>query len=146
MRITSVAQKTLFIIKPDAMRRELKAPILKEVEASGLKIVKVKEGPLPLETLNKLYDEHRGRDYFPKLLNFMGSGPVVCAVLEGENAISDLRALMGSTYPSKADLKSIRGKYKGPSDIGPSGAVENLVHGSDREERAAYEIGLIFGS
>lgn len=133
------------IIKPDAVRRGLSQMIIKDVESSGLVIAKKKEISLLQETLKKLYEEHEGKPFYPLLLSFMSSGPVVCLVVEGDNAVERLRKLMGNTMPSKASSDSIRGKYRGDSDYGPSGAVENVVHGSDSVKRAQFEIELIFG-
>lgn len=138
-------QRTLFIIKPDAVRRGLSQMIIKDVEGSGLAIAQKKEMSLSQETLKKLYEEHEAKPFYARLISFMSSGPVVCVVVDGENAVERLRTLMGNTMPSKASSDSIRGKYKGPSDIGPSGAVENVVHGSDSPKRAQFEIELIFG-
>ena len=142
---TPLIERTLLIIKPDAMRRGLVSPIMNEIKRSGLRTLIKEERVLSRDILERLYEEHRGRDYFEKLLNFMGSGKVICAVLEGENCINRLWSLMGNTYPSKADPRSIRGKYRGESDSGPSGAIENLVHGSDGPERANKEIEVVFG-
>ena len=138
-------ERTLFIIKPDAVKRNLVSQILSDVRASGLKLLVQKKVALPRETLEGLYEEHFGKGFYGGLVDFMGSGVVVCAVLEGEGAIGRLRELMGNTYPSKASPESIRGKYKLESDTGPTGVVENMVHGSDSPERAKKEIELIFG-
>ena len=138
-------QRTLLIIKPDAVKRGLVPSITKDVEASGLKVIDKKETNLSLELLEKLYEEHRGKDFYPNLIKFLSSGPVVCMAVGGENAVERLRTLMGNTVPSQASLESIRGKYKGVSDKGPSGAIENFVHGSDSPEGAKFELELIFG-
>lgn len=140
-----IVERTLFIIKPDAVKRNLIFPILDMVKSSGLKILVQKKILLPEEKIAKLYEQHAGKDFYPKLVQFAASGAAVCAVIEGENAIKRLRDLMGDTYPSKAAPGTIRGKFKLASDIGPSGAVENLVHGSDSPERAKIEIEIFFG-
>lgn len=138
-------QRTLLIIKPDAVKKGLAPLIAKDVEAGGLKVIDKKETNLSRGLLGKLYEEHRGKDFYPDLITFMSSGPVICMAVEGEGAVERLRTLMGNTMPSKASPESIRGKYRGPSDTGPSGAIENLVHGSDSPERAKFELELIFG-
>jgi len=140
-----LVQRTLFIIKPDAIRKKLSSSILKDVRDSGLNILTQKKIKLSQEDLESLYAEHKGKPFYEKLVGYMGSGAVICAVIEGVDAVDRMRDLMGDTYPSKASPQSIRGKYRGESDTGPSGAIENLVHGSDSPERAKVEIDLMFG-
>ena len=145
MERSSLVQRTLFIIKPDAIRRNKVGDILNDLKASGLKLIRQKKINLPLETLKRLYEEHEGKDFYDNLIKYMTGGTVICAVVEGVDAIQRLRDLMGATIPSKAAPNTIRGKYRAESDTGPSGAIENLVHGSDRQERAIFEVGLLFG-
>ncbi len=140
-----MVQRTLFIIKPDAIRRKLISSILKDIRSSGLKILTQKKISLSHGTLELLYGMHKGKDFYDNLIKYMSSGPCVCAVVEGVNSVERLRDLMGDTYPSGASPESIRGKYKMDSDTGPSGAIENMVHGSDGEKQAKFEIELIFG-
>ncbi len=137
-------ERTLFIIKPDAVKRNLVSPILKDLRDAGLKIVTQKKVQLQPEQLAKLYEQHQGRDYYNGLIKYMGSGVAVCGIIDGENVIKRLRDLMGNTYPSKAAPDTIRGKYRPASDIGSFGVIENMIHGSDSPERAAKEIGFIF--
>ncbi len=141
----ALVERALFIVKPDAVKKGFSGPILKDVQASGLKIIIQKKISLSPDALAALYKEHEGKPFYEKLIQFMSSGPVICAVVEGVNAVSRLRELMGSTMPSKAEPNSIRARYKGGSDIGPSGAVENSVHGSADPAAAKREIKLIFG-
>jgi nucleoside-diphosphate kinase len=140
-----LVQRALFIIKPDAIRRGLVPSVLKDIRDSGLKILVQKKISLSGDKLKKLYEMHQGKHFYDNLMKYMSSGTVVCAVVEGVDAIERLRALMGDTFPSKAEPDTIRGKYRGESDTGPSGAIENFVHGSDTEQRAGDEITLIFG-
>ncbi len=142
----AVVQRTLLIIKPDAMGKGLDKQILSDIHKAGLNvIVQKKISQLPVQLLEKLYEEHKGKPFYDNLLKFMTSGPVRCAVVEGVDAVQRLRDLMGDTMPSKAAPDTIRGKYKGASDMGPSGAIENSVHGSAEADRAKYEIELFFG-
>lgn len=139
-------QRTLLIVKPDAMGKGLDKGILDDVRDKGLNvIVQKKLSRAPLQMLQKLYEEHKGKPFYDDLISFMSSGPVRCAVVEGVDAVKRLRDLMGDTYPSRAAPDSIRGKYSGGSDTGPSGAIENSVHGSADPESAGREIEIIFG-
>jgi len=142
----AVVQRALLIIKPDAMRKGIDKNILSDIHKAGLNvIVQKKISQVPEQMLAKLYEEHRGKPFYGDLLAFMASGSVRCAVVEGVDAVGRLRVLMGDTIPSKASPDSIRGRYKGGSDKGPSGAIENSVHGSADPERAKHEIELFFG-
>ena len=140
-----MVQRTLFIIKPDAIRRGLASSILKDIRDSRLRILVQKKIKLSRSILEQLYEIHKGKSFYENLMKYMSSGASICAVVEGVGAIDRLRELMGDTYPSRAAEASIRGKYKTESDTGPSGAIENMVHGSDGEREAKFEIELIFG-
>jgi nucleoside-diphosphate kinase len=140
-----LVERTLFIIKPDAVRRGLSSGILKDLKDSGMKILTQKKITPSVPLLERLYIEHLNKPFYGSLLNFMTSGPAICGVLEGVDAVSRFRALMGDTYPSKALPDSIRGKYRAESDTGPSGAIENMIHGSDSAEKARTEIEIFFG-
>jgi nucleoside-diphosphate kinase len=124
-----LSQRTFSIIKPDAVKRGYTAAILAEIEKAGLSISKAQaEG---------FYHVHAARPFFGELTEFMSSGPIFPMVLEKENAIADLRKLMGATDPAKAEEGTIRKQFA--SSIG-----ENAIHGSDAEDTAAFEIGYFF--
>ncbi len=131
-------ERTLVLLKPDAVQRGLVGPILARFEAKGLKLVGLKLRVFPKALLEQHYDVHRERPFFPSLVAFMGSGPVVAVALEGKNAIAVVRKLMGKTNSAEAEPGTIRGDY------GMSFS-NNLVHGSDGPESAAKELALFFG-
>ena len=130
-------ERTLAIVKPDAVRRGLTGDILKRIEASGLTIVAMRKIQLSRADAEKFYDVHKARPFFGGLCDYMTSGPVVLAVLRGDKAISRWRQLMGATDPKKADAGTIR------KDFGID-VEQNATHGSDAPETAAQEIGFFF--
>jgi nucleoside-diphosphate kinase len=130
-------ERTLAIVKPDAVRRGLTGDILKRIEASGLTIVAMRKIQLSRADAEKFYDVHKARPFFSGLCDYMTSGPVVLAVLQADKAISRWRQLMGATDPKKADAGTIR------KDFGID-VEQNATHGSDAPETAAQEIGFFF--
>lgn len=132
-----MAELTLSIIKPDAVERDLAGAILKLIQESGLKIKAMKMVKLSKEEAEGFYAVHKERPFFGSLTEFMSSGPVVISVLEGDNAITRYRELMGATNPANADEGTIRKLYA--LDI-----EKNSVHGSDAPETAAVEIAYFF--
>jgi nucleoside-diphosphate kinase len=130
-------ESTLLIVKPDAVRRGLVGEILRRVEAKGLRIADMRMIDIDRSLAEEHYAEHREKPFFDELVEFIGSGPVVVARVEGEQAISVLRSLMGPTDPVSAPPGTIRGDF---------GTVitENLVHGSDSAESAERELKLFF--
>jgi nucleoside-diphosphate kinase len=130
-------ERTLAIVKPDAVRRGLTGDILKRIEASGLTVVAMRKIQLSRADAEKFYDVHKARPFFSGLCDYMTSGPVVLAVLRGDKAISRWRQLMGATDPKKADAGTIR------KDFGID-VEQNATHGSDAPETAAQEIGFFF--
>ncbi len=126
-----------FFIKPDAVRRNLIGEILRRFEAGGLKIVALKMTVMTREQAEKLYDIHKGKPFFEKLVNYVTSGPVVVGVLEGEDAVRKAREIVGSTDPQKAKPGTIR------RDFGIS-ITENSVHAADSRERSSYEMSIFF--
>ena len=132
-----MAQRTLVLIKPDAVRRGLVGEVLSRFEAKGLSIVALEQRHIDGEQADAHYAEHVERDFYPPLRAFVTSGPLVALVLEGDEAIEVVRALNGATDGRKAAPGTIRG------DLSLSNR-ENLVHGSDGEESAAREIALWF--
>ena len=117
-------EKTLSIIKPDAVSKNVLGKILDRFESSGLKIVAIKMLHLDQDMAEGFYAEHKGKPFFDKLINFMTSGPVVVQVLFGENAIKANRELMGNTNPEEAASGTIRSDFAESIDA-------NAVHGSD---------------
>lgn len=131
------SQRTLIIVKPDAVQRGLIASILLRFEQKGLRIVALKLMQIDRSLAQRHYAVHEGKPFYEGLVNFITSGPVVVGVLEGQDAIQATRNLMGATNPVTAAPGSIRGTYA--LTIG-----QNLIHGSDSPETAAYEIDLFF--
>ena len=131
-------QRTLILLKPDAVRRKLAGEIVGRFERKNLSIAAMKLMTIPRETAEKHYAEHKDRPFFGDLVAFMTGGPVVAMVLEGDEAVKIARTLMGATKFTEAQPGTIRGDYC-------LDAAENLVHGSDSPESAAREIELFFG-
>jgi nucleoside-diphosphate kinase len=130
-------ERTLSIIKPDGVGRNLIGEVYKRFEAVGLKIVAARMVRLSQAEAEGFYAVHRERPFFKDLVRFMISGPVVVSVLEGEGAIAKNREVMGATDPKKASKGTIR------ADLATS-IDENIVHGSDAPETAAHEIAYFF--
>ena len=130
-------ERTLSIVKPDAVKKGVIGEIFKAFEDNGLKIIATKMIHMNKKTAEGFYAVHAERPFFGELVEFMTSGPVVVSVLEGENAISEHRKLMGATNPAEAAEGTLRKKFA--SSLG-----ENAVHGSDAPETAAYEINHFF--
>jgi nucleoside-diphosphate kinase len=132
-----LAQRTFSIVKPDAVRNGYTGAILAEIEKAGFQIVAIKKLSISINQAKGFYYVHRERPFFQDLTQFMASGPIVMMVLEKENAIADLRKLMGATNPANAEEGTIRKKFAGSLQ-------ENAIHGSDAEDTAAFEIGYWF--
>ena len=130
-------QNTLSIIKPDAVKKGYSEQICSRIEDSGLDIVLKKEILLTRNQAEGFYAEHKGKPFFEALINFMTSGPVQVQVLEGKEAISRYRSLMGSTNPKQADPGTLRHDFAESIDA-------NAVHGSDSLESAAREVAYFF--
>lgn len=135
---TTAGQRTLVLLKPDALRRGLVGEIVRRYEAKGLRIVAMDLRTIDAAQADEHYAEHVSRDFYPPLRDFVTSGPLVAMVLEGDEVIEVVRALNGATDGRKAAPGSIRG------DLSLSNR-ENLVHGSDSAESATREIALWFG-
>jgi len=133
----NVLERTLIILKPDAVKRGLVGEIITRFERKGLKIIAMKMAQLDREILEKHYAEHKGKPFFESLVSFMGSGPVVLAVLEGFNAIAVVRKLVGATNGREAEPGTIRGDYS-------MSQQNNLVHASADSSIAKREIELFF--
>lgn len=134
-------QRTLVLVKPDGVRRGLVGEILRRVEAKGYTLVALELREADDALLAEHYAEHAGKPFLQPLVDFMRSGPVVAAVVEGHRAIEGFRSLAGATDPTVAAPGTIRGDLA--RDWGLK-VIQNLVHGSDGEESAAREIGLWF--
>jgi nucleoside-diphosphate kinase len=130
-------QRTFSIVKPDAVRNGYTGAILAEIEKAGFQIVAIKKLSISTNQARGFYHVHRERPFFQALTEFMSSGPIVLMVLEKDNAIADLRKLMGATNPANAEEGTIRKKFAGSLQ-------ENAIHGSDAEDTAAFEIGYWF--
>jgi nucleoside-diphosphate kinase len=134
-------ERTLVLVKPDGVRRGLTGEILRRVEAKGYTIAALDLRVADEQLLAQHYAEHEGKPFYPPLLEFMGSGPVVAAVVEGQRVIEGFRALAGATDPTAAAPGTIRG------DLGRDWGLavqQNLVHGSDSTASAVREIALWF--
>jgi nucleoside-diphosphate kinase len=132
-------QSTYVMIKPDAVRRGLVGRILTRFEQAGLAIERLEYGLVSAEEAAANYIEHEGKPFYPGLISYITSGPVVKMVLSGEGAVAVCRKLMGATNPAEAAPGTIRGDYGLFLD-------ENVIHGSDSPESAQREIGIFFGS
>ena len=132
-------ERTLSIIKPDAVERNLAGAILKMIQDSGLKVVAMKMIRLSTAEAEGFYAVHKERPFFRSLVDFMTSGPVVVSILEGDDAIAKYRKLMGATNPANAEEGTIRKCYA--LDI-----EKNSVHGSDAPETAAVETKYFFSA
>lgn len=130
-------ERTLSIVKPDAVKKGVIGEIFKAFEDNGLKIIATKMIHMSKKTAEGFYAVHAEKPFFGELVEFMTSGPVVVSVLEGENAISKHRKLMGATNPAEAAEGTLRKRFA--SSLG-----ENAVHGSDAPETATYEINHFF--
>ncbi|MBI5078907.1 nucleoside-diphosphate kinase [Candidatus Saganbacteria bacterium] len=137
-------EKTFFLIKPDGVARRLEEEIFDRVEKGGLKIVLRKKTVLTLEQAGNLYKPHFGKEFYPGLIEFITSGPVIACVVEGEQAVYYLRNLMGDTDPLKAKPGTIRGDLREDEVINNHGSIKNLVHGSDSPDSAEREIAIFF--
>ena len=132
-------ERTLAIIKPDAMARGLAEKILARIRQEGFKIVAQKTAALSKKQAEGFYAVHRGRPFFAPLTDFMSSGQVVVVVLEAENAIARWREVMGATDPAQAAPGTLRREFG-------SSVQNNCTHGSDAPETAAFEIGYFFSA
>jgi nucleoside-diphosphate kinase len=132
-----MAERTFSIVKPDAVRKGFTGAILAEIERAGFQIAAIKRQSISVEQARGFYAVHAGKPFFEGLCAFMSSGPLVLMVLEKENAIADLRKLMGATNPANAEEGTLRKKFA-------ASMSENSIHGSDAPETAAFEIGYWF--
>lgn len=132
-------ERTISIVKPDAVAKNVIGQIYARFESAGLKIIAAKMKHLSQKEAEGFYAVHKDRPFFGELVEFMTSGPVMIQVLEGENAVLKNRDLMGATDPKKADAGTIRADFA-------DSISENAVHGSDSVENAAIEIAYFFAA
>lgn len=130
-------QRTLCIIKPDAVRKNVQGSIIQRLTDAGFKILGMKMIRLTEEMGKKFYEVHKERPFYGELVSFMISGPVVVIALEKENAVADYRKLIGATDPAEAEEGTIRKLFADSKS-------ENAVHGSDSEENGKTEVGFFF--
>ncbi|WP_457613686.1 nucleoside-diphosphate kinase [Methanocaldococcus sp.] len=130
-------ERTFVALKPDAVKRKLVGKIIERFEDKGLEIVAMKMIKLNREMAEKYYEEHKGKEFYEKLINFMTSGRIVAMVIEGEEAISVVRKMIGRTNPIEAEPGTIRGDFA-------TKTPENVIHASDSKESAEREIKLFF--
>jgi len=130
-------ERTFVMVKPDGVQRGMVGKVVQRFEDRGLKICAVKMMKIPRELAERHYEEHKGKGFYEPLLSYITSGPVVCMVLEGENAVASARAMMGKTNPQDAAPGTIRGDFAQVTG-------RNVIHGSDSSESAKREIKLFF--
>ena len=130
-------QRTLSIIKPDAVERNLMGSVMQMIEGAGLKVVAMKMLHLSKKEAEGFYAVHKEKPFFGELTDYMVSGPIVVSVLEGDDAIKRYRDVMGATNPANAEPGTIRKEFA-------KNIEENSSHGSDAPETAAFEIGYFF--
>lgn len=134
-------QRTLVLVKPDGVRRGNVGEVLRRIETKGYALVALEMRTATRELLEEHYAEHAGKSFLPGLLDFMTSGPLVAAVVEGHGVVEGFRSLAGATNPTVAAPGTIRGDLA--RDWGTP-AMQNVVHGSDSPESAARELALWF--
>ena len=137
-----VLERTLAIIKPDAVAKNFIGEILAQIEENGLHIIASKMTHLSKEEAEEFYSEHSKRPFYNSLVKYMSSGPVMVQVFEGENAIEALRNIMGATKPIEAKKGTIRNLYANHEPV--NGTYENAIHGSDSIQSAGREINFFF--
>ena len=130
-------ERTLSIVKPDGVEGNLIGEVIRRFEENSISVVALKMTHISKKQAEGFYHVHRERPFFSSLTDFMSSGPCVVMVLEGEEAISRVRSIMGATNPEEAEPGTIRRDFA-------SGIEKNIVHGSDSPESAAYETGYFF--
>ena len=132
-----MSQRTLILIKPDGVQRNVIGEVISRIESKGLKLVALELRAIDADTAHAHYAEHAEKSFFADLVDFITSGPLVAIVAEGERAIEAFRALAGATDPVKAAPGTIRGDFA-------LAVAQNIVHGSDSPESAEREIKIFF--
>jgi len=134
-----MSNRTLTMIKPDAMEKGYAGAILDMIIKGGFRIIALKQLKLTHEKAGEFYSVHKERPFYQELVNYMSRGPIIAAILEKENAVADFRKLLGATNPANAEEGTIRKKYA--TSVG-----ENAVHGSDSNENAKIEGDFFFSA
>jgi nucleoside-diphosphate kinase len=132
-----LSNRTLAILKPDCVRKNLAGTVIKQIQEAGFKVLALKMTKLTEDSAKGFYEVHKERPFFAELVEFMTSGPCIPIALEKDNAVAEFRKLIGATNPKEAEEGTIRRLYA--DSIG-----ENIVHGSDSDENAAKEISHFF--
>ncbi len=132
-----MSQRTLILVKPDGVRRNIIGDVISRIERKGLKVIALEMRTIEAETAHSHYAEHAERPFFGELVDFITSGPLVALVAEGDRAIEAFRSLAGATDPVKALPGTIRGDYA-------LQVAQNIVHGSDSPDSAEREIKIFF--
>lgn len=132
-----MSDRTLILIKPDAVARGLTGEIIHRIERKGLRLARMDLRTIDRELASQHYGEHADKPFYDELVGFITSGPLVAMIVEGPDAVGQMRTLMGATKPAEATPGSIRGDLA-------TAITENLVHGSDSPETADREIALFF--
>lgn len=132
-------EKTLVIIKPDAVKKNLIGEIISRFEKNGLRVAALKKIKMTKQQAKGFYIVHKDRPFYESLTDFMSEGPIVVMVLEGENAITKVRKIMGATNPAQAEEGTIRKDFA-------ANIERNAVHGSDSQQSANYEIPYFFSA
>ncbi len=132
-------ERTLIVLKPDAVQRQLVGKIIQRFEAKGLKLVGLKMLTVEIERARRMYAVHEGKDFYDRLIEFMTSSPVVAMIFEGLGVVDVARKLIGATFGPDAEAGTIRGDFVMSRRYTP-------IHGSDSTESADYEIGVLFSS
>ena len=132
-----MSQRTLILVKPDGVRRNIIGDVISRIERKGLKVIALEMRTIEAETAHSHYAEHAERPFFGELVDFITSGPLVALVAEGDRAIEAFRGLAGATDPVKALPGTIRGDYA-------LQVAQNIVHGSDSPDSAEREIKIFF--
>jgi nucleoside-diphosphate kinase len=125
------------MIKPDGVKRKLSGEIIQRIEKKGLSIIGLKMVKISKNKAEELYAEHKGKSFFDDLINYITSGPVICMVVEGDEAVSVVRKMVGATDPKEALPGTIRGDYA-------LSKSENVIHASDSEDKARREMLIFF--
>ncbi len=132
-------ERTLTILKPDCVRKQLIGAVIDKIERAGFRVVAMKKTKLTAETAGEFYAVHRERPFYGELVEFMSSGPCVPMILEKDNAVEDFRTLIGATDPAEAAEGTIRNLYADSKG-------ENIIHGSDSADNAQIEAGFFFST
>jgi nucleoside-diphosphate kinase len=134
----ALSNRTLAILKPDCIRKKLVGRVISRIEQAGFRIGAMKMVHLSSETAGEFYAVHRGKTFYQDLLKYMSSGPCIPMVLEKDNAVNEFRKLIGATDPRQAAPGTVRFDFADDKQ-------QNIVHGSDSDETARFEIGFFFG-